>query len=99
LRWRELDSNLRFRNASHRRERPRPRSRRLIQRERRLLEWPPSDPIGWSDRNCSAEPPRIGSIGFNSDEASKPLNIGRGTEGSHPAPSSSESATKLASCI
>ena len=27
---------------------PRPRSRRLIQRERRLLEWPPSDPIGWS---------------------------------------------------
>jgi hypothetical protein len=57
----------------------------------RLLEWPPSDPIGWSGRKCSAEPPRLGSVGSNSDEASKPLNIGRGTEGSNPALSSGES--------
>ena len=62
---------------SHRRERPRPRSHRPIQRKRRLLEGSPSDPIGWSGRNCSAEPPRLGSIGSNSDQGSKPLNIGR----------------------
>src|SRR5262245_29621276 len=24
-------------------------------RERRLLEWPPSDPISWSGRNCLEE--------------------------------------------
>jgi len=76
---------------------PGPRSRRLIQRERRLLEWPPSDPIGWSGGNCSAKPPRLGSVRSNSDQASKPLNIGRGTEGSNPAPSSGESSANRTS--
>src|SRR5262244_1712918 len=62
-------SVFRFHDALASPRAPRPRSRHLIQRERRLLEWPPSDLIGWSGRNCSAEPPRLGSIGSNSDEA------------------------------
>ena len=70
-------------------ETTRPWWRRLIRRERRLVEFPRGNPISPPRASkCSDETAALHGVWLVSDETSKPLPIWRGTESSNPSPSS-----------